>query len=146
MSELMMSKYIESCVEEKYTCFHKCKGFFDLCKYVKVYMQGFDMKKYLFLLYFFNNIDSKYENFLIYDDNKVIGCFSLFLDKDGSCLYDYCVINDYRGKGLGIYYLNGILKLVYSKGYDILYLFVKEDNLIALSLYKSCGFIFEEWT
>lgn len=145
MSEIMMVRNINSkIIKEENLSFYKCKTFSDLCSFVRVYMLGFNLRKYKYILYLLNNINFKYENYIVYKDNNVVGCFSLYFDEDFVCLYDFAILNEYRGKGLGNDCLIQIINKVYDKGYNELYLFVSEKNITAINLYKKHNFYFCE--
>lgn len=143
MNEIMMVRRINSKVDISMKfIFYRCKTFKDLCTFVKVYMDGFGISKYKYLLYILNNINSKYENYIVYQEGKIIGCFALYTNNDTPCLYDFSILSKYRGIGLGSQCLNQIINLVYDKGFNDLYLFVRKGNDSAISLYIKHNFYF----
>lgn len=143
MNETMMVRRINSKVEiNRESTFYKCNTFKDICTFVKVYMDGFGINKYKYLLYILNNINAKYENYIVYQEGKIIGCFALYSNEDTLCLYDFTILKKYRGIGLGSDCLNQIINLVYDKGFNELYLFVRKGNDTAISLYIKHNFYF----
>ena len=111
-------------------------------KYVKTFISGFNKERRTFFLYYLNTFDSQYKMYLILKDNQVIGCFALRPKGKGVVyLYDFTILKEYRGNGIG----REALKLVYKESLELgkskLHLYLKKGNDIALNLYLSEGFI-----
>jgi ribosomal protein S18 acetylase RimI-like enzyme len=114
----------------------------DRLKYVKTFISGFNKERRTFFLYYLNSFDSQYKMYLIQQGNQVIGCFALRPKGKGVVyLYDFTILKQYRGNGIG----RKALKLVYKESFELnklkLHLYLKKGNDIALNLYLSEGFI-----
>lgn len=151
-NDIFYVKDLLSCVEIDYgNSFYRCKRIKDYITYTSIFVECFEgnlkKKKFiskfkwlLYSVYFLSNLTSTFELYLIQKDGNNIGCFCLDYFENSSCLYDFCLVEEYRGKGLGSYYLDGILKKLYEEGIADLFLQVDEDNTVALSLYMKKGF------
>lgn len=151
MDCLLMSKKIKAIISTKEICtFKKCENFKELITFIKVFMRGFNNQKYKFVFYLVGSLAPKYDNFLVYTDDKIVGCFCICtevnLEKGSSevYLYDFCILDEYRHMGIGTDVLKCVLNYVYTLGYDKLTLEVEDNNTIALLLYKKLGFEREE--
>lgn len=84
----------------------------------------------------FNNIFSKYFS-LIYK-NEVIGFLSSWIVIDEVTITNIGILEEFRGNHLSKTLLNNLFSLY--KNFNF-FLEVRESNLIAISLYKSLGFL-----
>lgn len=84
----------------------------------------------------FNNIFSKYFS-LIYK-NEIIGFLSSWIIIDEITITNIGILEEFRGNHLSKTLLNNLFSLY--KNFNF-FLEVRESNIIALSLYKSLGFI-----
>jgi len=151
-NDIFYVKDLLSCVDTDYgNSFYCCKTIKDYIIYTSIFIDCFEknLKKkkiiskfrwLLYIVYFCSNLTSSFDLFLIQRDDKNIGCFCLDYFENSACLYDFCLVDEYRGKGLGSYYLDGILKKLYEEGLADVFLQVDEDNTVALSLYLKKGF------
>jgi ribosomal protein S18 acetylase RimI-like enzyme len=79
-------------------------------------------------------------------EKKIVGLatcfvnFSTFLAKPYINVHDLIIHKEYRGNGLGKFLLETILSLANERGYGKVNLEVREDNVIAQSLYQTLGF------
>lgn len=91
----------------------------------------FDYSKY---------INSPHSNFFCYlEDENVIGFILGSIVPDNCEILQFCVSKDYRNRGIGKLLFKKILENFPHN--QPVFLEVKEDNLVALNLYKSFGFI-----
>jgi ribosomal protein S18 acetylase RimI-like enzyme len=76
--------------------------------------------------------------YLLYKDRKVIGQFEFFSDNS---LWSFKIDENFRGKGYGYIFLNEFLNYI-KKNTEIkeVKLNVKNDNEVAINLYKKLGF------
>jgi len=81
--------------------------------------------------------------FLKYQNNY-IGYGQLILDNDEITIVNFGLIPNFRGKGYSKILLKKLLNIALEKGYERVSIKVLEDNLKAISLYKSIGFTFKE--
>lgn len=110
-------------------------------KYVKTFIKGFNKERRTFFLYYLNTFDSHYNMYLIFKGNQVIGCFALRPKGKGVIyLYDFTILEEYRGKGVG----KQAIKLVYKESLEMgkhkLLLYLRKGNDVAFNLYTSEGF------
>lgn len=83
--------------------------------------------------------------FVLYN-NEVAGMaicfinFSTFKVKPYLYIHDLIVYKTWRGKGIGRFLLNELIRISKERGYCKLTLEVREDNLAAQALYTSIGF------
>ncbi len=79
-------------------------------------------------------------------ENKVVGLatcfvnFSTFYVKPYLYIHDIVVLNEYRGKGIGKALMEMLIEKSTEKGHCKVTLEVREDNVVAQSLYKDLGF------
>ncbi|MDA3810072.1 MAG: GNAT family N-acetyltransferase [Spirochaetaceae bacterium] len=84
--------------------------------------------------------------FLIYSEGKIAGCsvcfksFSTFTTGNVLNIHDLCIIEEFRGKGLGRKLMEFITRKARSILCSRITLEVREDNGIAKDLYKKFGF------
>lgn len=74
---------------------------------------------------------------------KTIGKIRVESDNNLSYIYGFGLLPEYRGKGYGREALTAALNLIENKNIDDVYLDVAAENIRALNLYKSCGFVEE---
>lgn len=79
------------------------------------------------------------------DDNKLVGCMTLFKntrqrDKHSAHIYGAYVKKDFRGMGIGKTLLKKIIEQAEISEVEILYLDCTVTQTAALKLYKSFGF------
>lgn len=74
-------------------------------------------------------------------DGQVIGKAHLQVNSAVGGIYGLGVLPEYRGKGLGRAVLKGAVQKLQEAGFNSIMLQVAAENAIALSLYKSCGFV-----
>lgn len=111
-------------------------------KYVKTFIKGFNKEKRTFFLYYLNTFDSQYNMYLIFKGNQVIGCFALRPKGKGVVyLYDFTILEEYRGKGVGKQAIKLVYKEALEMGKNKLWLYLRKGNDVALNLYKSEGFV-----
>lgn len=83
-----------------------------------------------------NNIKNNVDNYqIIMGDNEIIGCVLLTKINDGMLLDEIYLEEKYRNLGIG----TNIIK-DYQKEYPTIYLWVYQDNIKAIELYKKLGF------
>ena len=83
-----------------------------------------------------NNIKNNVDNYqIIMSDNEIIGCVLLTKIDDGMLLDEIYLEEKYRNLGIG----TNIIK-DYQKEYPTIYLWVYQDNIKAIELYKKLGF------
>lgn len=113
----------------------------DKINYTRTFIKGFNKKKYKFLLYYLNCLDSHYDMYLIMLKEEIIGCFALRAKgKKTFYLYDFTILPKYRGKGYSRQALQMIYNLSMIYGKNKLSLYLRKNNNIARSLYISEGF------
>ena len=84
--------------------------------------------------------------FLAFVNNKIAGgavcfnTFSTFTTKDVLNIHDICVIKDFRGFGLGRDIMNSIIEQGIKINCGKITLEVREDNIVAQTLYSSLDF------
>lgn len=86
----------------------------------------------------------KSDNYLYYSlvlNSKIIGYVGVSIQYDESDLNFICVLPEFRGKGYSKLLLEFIIDKLKSKNIKKLFLEVSEDNVVAINLYKSFGFI-----
>lgn len=66
--------------------------------------------------------------------------FSTFLVKPYLYVHDIVVLKEYRGQGVGKAMLNKLVEISKERNYGKITLEVRDDNLVAQSIYKSFGF------
>lgn len=83
-----------------------------------------------------NNIKNNVDNYqIIMGHNEIIGCVLLTKIDDGMLLDEIYLEEKYRNLGIG----TNIIK-DYQKEYPTIYLWVYQDNIKAIELYKKLGF------
>lgn len=85
-----------------------------------------------------NSLDD-YCNIIV--DDKIVGCLFVHDKDDGVLLDEIYIEEEYRNNGIG----TDIIKNILNKN-DIVYLYVYKDNIRAISLYQSLGFVVIEDT
>ncbi len=86
---------------------------------------------------------SRYANFLIAEEHgRVIGHLAFYKNQNAMELYvtALCVLNAYRGKGVGKQLLNYLCNIGLSKGYTNISLEMRRDNKNTLGFYKKMQF------
>lgn len=78
--------------------------------------------------------------FIKYEE-KVIGYGQIIVDNCKAYIVNFGILKEYRGKGFGKTLLKYLLNLSYNQNYKEIYLKCNENNIIALELYKSMGFV-----
>lgn len=120
---------------------YSCWDIKDFLKYTRTFIKGFNKPRHFFFSYLLNCYDSHYQMYLIKQDDNVIGCFAL-RDKGSKTvyLYDFTILQEYRGKGYSRKVLNQIYGMCLERNKLKLSLYVKKSNEVAFELYKSEGF------
>lgn len=93
----------------------------------------------------FNRIQSVISGFsakiwIVLINNKMIGIAYIGMRKHRAILHGIHVDKEYRGKGIGKKLIKEVIKSLKNYKINKLILYVKEDNIIALNLYKKMGF------
>lgn len=110
--------------------------------YTKVFIRGFKKSYWKFPIFYMNCFDSHYDMYLITLNDKIIGCFALrFKGHKSVYLYDFTILDKYRGKGYSKMVLQMIYNISLERGKRKLYLYLRKKNEIALRLYESEGFV-----
>lgn len=78
--------------------------------------------------------------FILEFDKEPVGYGQVIFMSDNYYLVNFGIIPVYREKGLGIIFVNQILKICKNDGIENLYLKVDSTNDNAISLYKKAGF------
>lgn len=113
----------------------------DKIDYTNVFIKGFNKKRYKFLVYYMNCLDSHYTMYLITLGEKIIGCFALRAKgKKTFYLYDFTILPEYRGQGYSRQALRMIYTLSLMFGKKRLSLYLRKNNSVAFNLYVSEGF------
>lgn len=141
---LYKKKLTEEDIEDVSSCL-TCKQISsneERLKYVKTFIKGFNKERRTFFLYYLNTFDSQYNMYLILKDTQVIGCFALRPKGKGVVyLYDFTILEEYRGKGVGKQAIKLVYKEALEMGKNKLWLYLRKGNDVALNLYKSEGFV-----
>lgn len=141
---LYKKKLTEEDIEDVSSCltYKQISSNKERLKYVKTFIKGFNKERRTFFLYYLNTFDSQYNMYLILKDTQVIGCFALRPKGKGVVyLYDFTILEEYRGKGVGKQAIKLVYKEALEMGKNKLWLYLRKGNDVALNLYKSEDFV-----
>ncbi|SHH77155.1 GNAT family N-acetyltransferase [Clostridium grantii] len=88
---------------------------------------------------FYDEMQSYYYDdgvFIVYEETKPIGIGQIIYENFGAVLVNFGIIQEYRWKGYGEYFLKYVIKFMSEKGEKKINLRVHHDNQAAISLYK----------
>lgn len=93
------------------------------------------------------NIEKGNPQFVALADGRLVGWCDVFAEKRETMAHGAVlgmgVLNDYRGKGIGIALMRAALAQAKKAGFKRVELTVREDNLRAKALYEKVGFAVE---
>lgn len=83
------------------------------------------------------------EAFLLRAGDEIVGaalCVRSWHDPDEAMLLSMGIVSGWRGRGLGMRFVQGVLHAVSSDGFRALTLLVGSDNVRAVRMYRDVGF------
>jgi len=78
--------------------------------------------------------------YFLIKDNEYIGYGQIILNRGVYTLVNFGILEEYRGCGFGIKFINYIIELCIKDNISDLYIRVDEKNIKAINLYKKIGF------
>ena len=79
-------------------------------------------------------------NFYILVDSEIIGYVILWIDEDKAQINSFVIVEEFRKKGYGTYFLDSIMQKLLENGVKDLTLEVRPSNKTAINLYIKSGF------
>ena len=122
--------------------FMLCTNIFDKFRYSKVFIKGFNKSRRTFIIALLNCYGFEKEDlYLIYNQNKIIGCLTLReIDRRTMTLYDFTILPKYRGQNFSKKAFHKVYNICLDEGKKRLTLDVKKNNIIGYNLYMQEGF------
>ena len=79
-------------------------------------------------------------NFFILVEHDILGYMILWIDEDKAQINSFVIVEEFRKKGYGTYFLESIIQKMTEEGIIDLTLEVRPSNKDALNLYTKLGF------
>ena len=117
------------------------KNLFSRHTYLKLFLKNFNKSKKEYIVYFLNSLFRfQTYSYIVYDKNKPIGIFTVAIEEDDDLphLYDFSIIEEYRGSGFASKMIDWVCEEF--EEWDSVLLNVECGNMRALNLYKKKGF------
>lgn len=76
-------------------------------------------------------------------DEEYVGYGQIIRNEDSGTIVNVGILQDYRGNGYGKFLINSLLEKSKELGFKKIKIKTHKDNIVALNLYKSMGFIEE---
>ncbi len=105
--------------------------------YLDTFISVFGKSKYEGLLYLIESIISKSNDYIVYEGEEVIGCFSLSYDYGEIMLSDFGVLK--QGEGVGSKVIDMVYKEVLFNKHNNISLYITKEELAPF--YEKHGFL-----